>query len=235
MSYADLWQPDITYVVGHRRPDTDSIASALGYAWYLQAIGTESVVAASAGPPPQQAMFAVERFGQPPPELLTEVFATFAHAARPREALAGTEPLAEAVSRRAGRDGPAFPVPALPAPSRAYALVQRLRRLARRPDGRELEIEESGLAVLDAFVALSRGASPAPPEGRRPDAAAVRRRRADAVRELLAARFAQRLTLPLIAREVGVSPRVYRRAAAQGSVVGLASHHPALAQEHPAD
>jgi len=101
MRYADLWQPEITYVIGHRRPDMDAIASAAGYAWYLSITGNDAVVAASAGPPPQQAQFAVERFEQPPPELLTEVFATFAHAARPRACMPATASLSEAVSRLA--------------------------------------------------------------------------------------------------------------------------------------
>jgi len=101
MRYADLWQPEITYVIGHRRPDMDAVASAAGYAWYLSVTESEAVVAACAGQPPQQAMFAVERFEQPHPELLTEVFATFAHAARPRVSIPTSAPLSEAVSRLA--------------------------------------------------------------------------------------------------------------------------------------
>jgi AraC-like DNA-binding protein len=82
-----------------------------------------------------------------------------------------------------------------------YALVQRLRRVAREAAGNELEIEDSALAILDASVAFARGtcSGPAP-------AAARRRRRAERVRELLAARGAARITLDDVAREVGVSP-----------------------------
>lgn len=101
MRYADLWQPEITYVIGHRRPDMDAIASAAGYAWYLSVTESDTVVAACAGPPPQQALYAVERFEQPLPEVLTEVFATFAHAARPRVCIPTTAPLSDAVSRLA--------------------------------------------------------------------------------------------------------------------------------------
>ena len=59
-----------------------------------------------------------------------------------------------------------------------------------------MEIEESALALLDAACAVSRG--PAPSERWI--------RRAERVREVLAARLADRLTLAQVAREVGVSP-----------------------------
>ena len=38
------------YVVGHVNPDTDAIASAMGYAWFRNAKGDGEVVAARAGP-----------------------------------------------------------------------------------------------------------------------------------------------------------------------------------------
>lgn len=123
------------------------------------------------------------------------------------------EPVADAVARRDPRAKEAHgePVVAFPAEDaaasvEAYALVQRLRRVAREPRGREIEIEESALAVLDAAVAQARGAPASAPRSKRPDAAAERRRRAAAVREVLAERLAGKLTLDVIAREVGVSP-----------------------------
>lgn len=108
----------------------------------------------------------------------------------------------DAVARRAPRDAgkPAFPVPLVPASPAAYALMHRLRRLARAPGGRELELEESSLAILDSAIAVSRGAPT------KLGASLARRRRADAVRELLAARLGLRVTLSEIGREVGVSP-----------------------------
>jgi AraC-like DNA-binding protein len=101
-----------------------------------------------------------------------------------------------AFSHAAAAEAGPFPAPSRPVSSSTYALVQRLRRLAREPEGREMEIEESALAVLAAAVAAGPG-PPAPPSWAR---------RAEAVRELLAARLAERLTLHLVAREVGVSP-----------------------------
>lgn len=132
----------------------------------------------------------------------------------------------DAVFRRAPRDAAkqaeAFPIPLVPASRAAYALVHRLRRLSREPAGREIEIEESALGILDAVVALSRGVPAAPVPARRSDATAVRRRRAAAVREVLAARMAQRVTLDEIARDVAVSP--FHLARAFREELGLPIH-----------
>ena len=38
------------YVIGHVNPDTDSIASAIGYAWLLRERDALAVLAARAGP-----------------------------------------------------------------------------------------------------------------------------------------------------------------------------------------
>ena len=99
-------------------------------------------------------------------------------------------------SRAAVEEAGGFPAETLPVSSPTFALVQRLRRLAGEAAGRELEIEESGLAVLDAAARAGSG----------PSAPARWSRRADAVREVLAARLSERVTLGVLAREVAVSP-----------------------------
>jgi manganese-dependent inorganic pyrophosphatase len=95
------WDPRALYVVGHQRPDTDAIAAALGYAWYLLATGEQSVVAARAGHTGAQTQFALQRFGVPPPRILTAVAPTFGHAARPHAALAAAAPLSQAIAHLA--------------------------------------------------------------------------------------------------------------------------------------
>jgi manganese-dependent inorganic pyrophosphatase len=95
----DLWDPNLVYVTGHQRPDTDAIASAAGYAWYLTAIGQEGVVAARAGQPAAQTLFALDRFPHPSPRLLTGVAPTFHHAAHPHQALPDTALSIEALGR----------------------------------------------------------------------------------------------------------------------------------------
>lgn len=95
------WDPEVTYVVGHQRPDTDAIASALGYAWLLQQTGQENVVASRAGQPGPQVLFALKRFEQAAPKPLTLVAPTFFHAAQHEPAVSPEAPLRDALARLA--------------------------------------------------------------------------------------------------------------------------------------
>lgn len=98
----ELWDPDHTYVIGHQRPDTDSIAAALGYAWLLTETGHKDILAARAGQPGEQALFALNRFEQMLPKLLSGVAPTFAHVARCCNSVPPDAPLSEALARIAG-------------------------------------------------------------------------------------------------------------------------------------
>ena len=100
----DNWDPETVYVIGHRRPDTDAIAAALGYAWFLAQTGHENVRSMRAGQPPDQTVFALKRFGQAPPPLLTAVAPTFGHVAEKRPAVSPDAPLAHALARLAAGD-----------------------------------------------------------------------------------------------------------------------------------
>ncbi len=62
-----------TYVIGHRNPDTDSIASAIGYAALRQRQGEGSVVAAMAGAPNPQTRYILDRLAIPDPLFLADV------------------------------------------------------------------------------------------------------------------------------------------------------------------
>ena len=95
----DAWDPKMTYVIGHQRPDTDAIASALGYAWYLSAAGEPNVVAARAGQPGEQAVFALKRFEQTSPHLLSGVAPTFGHVAQEQSYVLPESPLPFAMQR----------------------------------------------------------------------------------------------------------------------------------------
>ena len=98
----DFWDPDLTYVIGHQRPDTDSIAAALGYAWYLQQIGQDSVRACRTGQPAEQTQYALKRFEQAPPTLLTAVAPTFWHVAKPISTVGPDAPPTDALALLAG-------------------------------------------------------------------------------------------------------------------------------------
>ena len=62
-----------TYVIGHRNPDTDSIASAIAYADLKKRLGADNVVPAMAGSPNPQTRFVLERLGIKPPKYLADV------------------------------------------------------------------------------------------------------------------------------------------------------------------
>lgn len=65
--------PDQVLVIGHRNPDMDAIAAAIGYAWLLDAIGEVPHIAGRTGQLNAQTTWALERFNVPAPELVTEV------------------------------------------------------------------------------------------------------------------------------------------------------------------
>ncbi len=60
------------YVIGHRNPDTDSIASAIGYAAFRQGLGHNNVIAAMAGQPNPQTSYILQRLGIDPPFYLAD-------------------------------------------------------------------------------------------------------------------------------------------------------------------
>ena len=117
----DPWHTDLTYIIGHQRPDMDAIASAMGYAWFLGQTGDDEVVAARAGQVGAQAAFALGYFGTRPPRVLSSAAPTFGHVASPQEPVTPDAPLGEAMSRLA--EGRA-----------AGAGRGRGRQAARRPD-----------------------------------------------------------------------------------------------------
>lgn len=65
--------PDPILVLGHRNPDTDAIASAMGYAWLLNETRSERYIAGRIGQVNAQTAFALERFGLEAPALVPDV------------------------------------------------------------------------------------------------------------------------------------------------------------------
>jgi manganese-dependent inorganic pyrophosphatase len=61
------------YVIGHRNPDTDSIASAIAYAELKKRQGQPNVHAAMAGEPNPQTRYILQRLGLPAPLYLADV------------------------------------------------------------------------------------------------------------------------------------------------------------------
>lgn len=59
------------HVIGHKHPDTDSICSAIGYAFLRNALGDQEVRPARAGKLNNETRHVLERFSLPVPDLLT--------------------------------------------------------------------------------------------------------------------------------------------------------------------
>ncbi len=69
--------PDQIYVIGHVNPDTDSIASAMGYAWLLRERDGANTVAARAGALNPQTAYVLKNLGLEAPVLLTDASPRF--------------------------------------------------------------------------------------------------------------------------------------------------------------
>src|SRR5579871_5361489 len=63
-----------TLVIGHRNPDTDAIASAVGYAWLLNSRVADRYIAGRAGEITAQTAFALDRFGLEAPPHVADVW-----------------------------------------------------------------------------------------------------------------------------------------------------------------
>lgn len=70
----------VTYVIGHRNPDSDSVLSALSYAWLLNHLNPkETYIAAAAGPLNPQTRYIIEKFDTDPPEIITDITPKASH------------------------------------------------------------------------------------------------------------------------------------------------------------
>ena len=97
-----------TYVIGHVNPDTDSIASALGYAWLLRERDGIDAVAARAGAMSLQTLWVLDRLNLNPPMLLTDASPRFENVTRRMDTINPESPLREAwvIANRTGGVAP---------------------------------------------------------------------------------------------------------------------------------
>ncbi len=96
------------YVIGHVNPDTDAIASAMGYAWLLRERDAVDAIAARAGGLNPQTTWALRRLGLDSPVLLTDASSRFEAVARRLDSTAPDRPLREAwaIANRTGGVAP---------------------------------------------------------------------------------------------------------------------------------
>ncbi len=62
---------EVTYVIGHKSPDADTIGSAIAYAWLLRQLGINAKPAATAQVN-RETQYALDFFGMEQPEILTD-------------------------------------------------------------------------------------------------------------------------------------------------------------------
>ncbi len=96
------------YVTGHVNPDTDSIASAMGYAWLLRERDAVDAVAARAGAINAQTAWALRTLGLEAPILLTDASPRFESVVRRYDTTQPDRPLREAwaIANRTGGVAP---------------------------------------------------------------------------------------------------------------------------------
>jgi len=96
------------YVVGHVNPDTDSIASAMGYAWLLRERDGADTVAARAGAVNPQTAWVLKQLGIDAPILLTDASPRFESVMRRMDTTTPEQPLSEAwaIASRTGGIAP---------------------------------------------------------------------------------------------------------------------------------
>ncbi len=88
--------PEQIYVIGHVNPDTDSIASAMGYAWLLRERDGANAIAARAGALNAQTSWVLKTVGLEAPTLLTDASPRFESVMRRLDTIRPDSPLGAA-------------------------------------------------------------------------------------------------------------------------------------------
>lgn len=96
------------FVVGHVNPDTDAIASAMGYAWYRAQDSQDELIAARSGAINAQTTWVLNRLGLDAPELLTDASPRFESVTHRFDTVTPDQPLRDAwtIASRTGTVAP---------------------------------------------------------------------------------------------------------------------------------
>ncbi len=93
-------------VIGHRNPDMDAVASAVGLSWLLNAIQPGCCAAACAGQINAQTRFALEKFGIPAPPIVSDIRPRVRDLTKHTPPLQRSHTLRDAVTRTAAVRSP---------------------------------------------------------------------------------------------------------------------------------
>lgn len=114
---------DSIHVIGHINPDTDSVASAMGYAWLLRERDGVNAIAARAGALNQQTSWALKTLGLESPILLADASPRFESVARRLNTLSPEAQLGAAWTLASKTGGLA---PVVNADGKPYGLINGL-------------------------------------------------------------------------------------------------------------
>ena len=128
---------DRIFVIGHANPDTDSIASAVGYSWLLKEAQAQNAVPARAGHLNPQTFWVVQRLELDPPLLLPDASPRF-----------------ESITHRLNPTGPASPL------REAWAVANRTGGVAPIVNGDGTPYGLLTAPSLFGFISRSIGISP---------------------------------------------------------------------------
>jgi manganese-dependent inorganic pyrophosphatase len=134
------------HVIGHVNPDTDAIASAMGYAWLLRSAEDGDYSAARAGPINPQTSWALKRLGLEPPDLLADASPRFGSVARRWDTVTPDRPLRDAwaIANRTGSVAPVVEETGKPyGLVTGHSLFDFLERLVgTHPDRQQMRLSE---------------------------------------------------------------------------------------------
>ena len=137
---------DRIYVIGHVNPDTDSIAAAMGYAWFLNERDGTDTVAARAGAINPQTTWILKRLGLEAPFLLTDASPRFEAVYRRLDTITPDSPLRDAwvIASRTGGIAPVVSDDGIAVGLiTGFSLFQYLSKLVGpHPEQREMKIIE---------------------------------------------------------------------------------------------
>lgn len=136
------------YVIGHVNPDTDSIASAMGYAWFLSATNGEEYIPARAGPINRQTAWVLDRLGIKAPELLTDASPRFESVTQRLDTVTPDRSLREAwvLANRTG-----FAAPVVDSDGKPFSLITGMSLFSYLGQMVGPQLSQDDIALRDLF------------------------------------------------------------------------------------
>jgi len=136
------------YVIGHVNPDVDSIASAIGYAWFLSATDGDEYIPARAGPINEQTAWVLDHVGLQAPDLLADASPRFKSVTQRLDTVTPDRSLGDAwaLANRTGYAAPVVDPEGLP-----YSLITGMSIFSYLGQMVGPHLSENDIALRDLF------------------------------------------------------------------------------------